>query len=374
MGPATAEQTADRLSVAPAGVLRRCRRTDRREPISTHPAQLVFHGGDLAAATARFGTPEGGWLDLSTGINPCPYPPPPLPESAWTQLPQRDREEALLAAARAQYRVASMAGIVAGPGTQAIIQWLPRLLAPTEVLVHGPTYGEHAAAWRDAGHTLVQGGDAAGAVEVFVNPNNPDGRIWPRETLLAAAERCAAAGGYAVVDEAFADLHSDGGPDAGPELGLGPSADTEGLVVLRSFGKFFGLAGLRLGFAFGDPPLIDRLGRAMGPWAVSGPALEVATAALGDAAWIDDTRARLHTLRQRLDEVLGQWGLEVLGGTDLFRLIRRADAAALHAHLGANGILTRGFDYEPSWLRFGLPGDDTAFARLSAALATFEAT
>lgn len=333
----------------------------------------MFHGGDLAAATARFGAPAEGWLDLSTGINPRPYPVPALPESAWTHLPQRDREEALLAAARGQYRIAPAAGIVAGPGTQAIIQWLPRLVPPTTVLVHGPTYGEHAAAWQDAGHTLVQGGDAAVAVEVFVNPNNPDGRVWPRETLLAAAGRCAAAGGYVVVDEAFADLHPDGGPDAGPDLGMGPSTDTEGLIVLRSFGKFFGLPGLRLGFAFGDRPLTQRLGRAMGPWAVSGPALAVATAALGDAAWIDDTRARLHASRQRLDALLGQWDLEILGGTDLFRLVRHADAAALHAHLGANGIFTRIFDYEASWLRFGLPGDERAFARLSQALETFEA-
>jgi cobalamin biosynthetic protein CobC len=169
-----------------------------------------------------------------------------------------------------------------------------------------------------------------------------------------------------VVDEAFADLD--------PNLGLGPSAEMDGLVVLRSFGKFFGLAGLRIGFAFGDQALIERLGRAMGPWAVSGPALEVAEAALGDAAWIEGTRARLRSLRQTLDGVLGDAGLEILGGTELFRLIRCDDAPALHAHLGAQGILTRIFDYELSWMRFGLPGDDAAFARLTQALASFEAS
>jgi cobalamin biosynthetic protein CobC len=329
----------------------------------TPPTRPVSHGGDLAAATARFGEPREGWLDLSTGINPCPYPLPPLSEQAWTHLPQRDREAALLATARRAYRVAPTAGIVAGPGTQAIIQWLPRLLPPTRVQVHGPTYGEHAAAWWEAGHTVAPDDDAA-SVEVFVNPNNPDGRDWPHETLLAAAARCAAAGGFAVVDEAFADLD--------PDLGLGPSSGTDGLVVLRSFGKFFGLAGLRIGFAFGDPALIERLGRAVGPWAVSGPALEVAEAALSDTAWIEGTRARLRSLRQTLDGVLGDAGLEVLGGTDLFRLIRCDAAAALHAHLGARGILTRIFDYELSWMRFGLPGAEAAFARLTQALASFE--
>jgi cobalamin biosynthetic protein CobC len=362
MRPATAEQTADRLSIFAAGVLRRSRHSDRRQPILTPPTKPVSHGGDLAAATARFGEPREGWLDLSTGINPCPYPLPPLSESTWTRLPQRDRAAALLAAARRCYRVAPAAGLVAGPGTQAIIQWLPRLLPATRICVHGPTYGEHAAAWRDAGHAVAPDVEAAAAVEVFVNPNNPDGCVWPRDALLAAAARCAAAGGFAVVDEAFADLD--------PEAGLGPSSGTDGLMVLRSFGKFFGLAGLRIGFAFGDSTQIERLGRAMGPWAVSGPALEVAEAALSDTAWIEETRARLRSLRQRLDGVLGDAGLEILGGTDLFRLIRCDDAASLHAHLGARGILTRIFGDEPGWIRFGLPGDDTAFARLTQALAS----
>lgn len=331
----------------------------------TPPAEPEFHGGDLAGAAARFGEPAEGWLDLSTGINPCPYPLPALSESAWTRLPQHDRDAAVLAAARRCYRVAAAAGIVAGPGTQAIIQWLPRLLPHTRVRVHGPTYGEHAAAWRDAGHAIVPDDGAAAAVEVFVNPNNPDGCVCPREALLAAAARSAAAGGFAVIDEAFADLD--------PDAGLGPFGDATGLVVLRSFGKFFGLPGLRIGFAFGDPPLIARLGRAMGPWAVSGPALETAEVALGDTAWIEETRARLRSLREKLDDVLGEAGLEIVGGTDLFRLIRHAEAAALHAHLGANGILTRSFEYAPDWLRFGLPGDAAAFARLTRALAAFEA-
>jgi cobalamin biosynthesis protein CobC len=328
------------------------------------PREPVPHGGDLAAATARFGAPAGGWLDLSTGINPHPYPLPALAGNAWTRLPQRDREAALLAAARTYYRAAPGAAIVAGPGTQAIIQWLPRLLPPARFRVHGPTYGEHAAAWADAGHALVAADDASSAVEVFVNPNNPDGRIWPRDTLCAAAARCASAGGMTVIDEAFADLE--------PDSSLAPHADTPGLVILRSVGKFFGLPGLRIGFALGDSAVIERLRRAMGPWAVSGPALEVAAAALGDDAWIGETRARLRGLRERLDDVLSAAGLEIAGGTDLFRLVRSAEAAALHAHLGAEGILARDFDYAPDWLRFGLPGDEAAFARLARALASFE--
>ena len=336
------------------------------------PPIPVFHGGDLAAATVRFGVPADGWLDLSTGINPLAYPLPELPETAWTRLPQRDREEALIAAARRYYRVAPAAEIIPAPGTQSIIQWLPRLLAPTKVAVHGPTYGEHAAAWSDAGHTVVHVNcdgvaNAADArshtIAIFVNPNNPDGRLWPPERLHAAAERCAAAGGFAVIDEAFADLV--------PKASLAPQADAPGIVILRSVGKFFGLPGLRVGFALGSPALIGRLRRALGPWAVSGPAIEAAGLALEDDVWVAETRSQLTSLRTRLDDVLREAGLEVVGGTDLFRLIRNSTAAQLHVHLGAQGILTRIFDYDAEAIRVGLPGSDGEFIRLARALASF---
>lgn len=336
------------------------------------PVAPVFHGGDLAAATARFGAPTDGWLDLSTGINPLAYPLPQLSTTAWTRLPQRDREEALIAAARRYYQVAPHAEIVPAPGTQSIIQWLPRLLPPTTVAVHGPTYGEHAAAWADAGHMVIHvncDGEANAAesrphnVAIFVNPNNPDGRIRQPERLRAVAEHCAAAGGFAVIDEAFADLV--------PDASLAPQADAPGLVILRSVGKFFGLPGLRVGFALGSGALIDRLRRALGPWAVSGPALEAARVALKDDSWAAETRSRLVSLRTRLDGVLSEAGLEVVGGTDLFRLIRSAAATRLHAHLGAQGILTRTFDYDTEIIRIGLPGGDGDFARLTRALALF---
>lgn len=332
------------------------------------PPDPVLHGGDLAAATARFGAPAEGWLDLSTGINPLPYPLPDLPDEAWTRLPQHDREAALIAAARDCYGVAPEAAVVAAPGTQAIVQWLPRLAPPRRVVVHGPTYGEHAAAWSDAGHavtTVEAPGDAPPhEVAVFVSPNNPDGRVWPREALLAAAERCAGAGGFAVIDEAFADLV--------PDASLATQAAAPGLVILRSVGKFFGLAGLRVGFALGRHALLAPLRRAIGPWAVSGAALEIAGTALKDEAWMAQTRSRLSTLRSRLDAILEAAGLTVVGGTDLFRLAGSAEAARLHAHLGAHGILTRAFDHDDGVLRFGLPGDDADFARLERALALME--
>ncbi|GAA0586768.1 threonine-phosphate decarboxylase CobD [Caenispirillum bisanense] len=332
------------------------------------------HGGNLAAAAAAFGRPRDQWLDLSTGITPRPYPVPPLPAEAWTRLPEPADLARLLDAARSGYAVADTAAVVAAPGTQALIQWLPRLRRPGRVAVVGPTYGEHARAWAAVGHTVrdplpletVEAEAAAGRLEVavVVNPNNPDGRRLDPDRLLALAARLAGGGGWLVVDEAFADVT--------PELSLCPRAGGAGLVILRSPGKFHGLAGLRLGLCAGDAAVAEALTSALGPWAVSGPALAVGTAALADLAWAAAARHWLERQAAALDSVLTAAGLPVAGGTSLFRLVATPQAEAVFARLCRAGILTRPFAYAPTWLRLGLPGDDAGLSRLAAALGTGE--
>ncbi|MDJ0950293.1 MAG: threonine-phosphate decarboxylase CobD [Alphaproteobacteria bacterium] len=332
-------------------------------------ARRLRHGGDLAAASERFGRPAEGWLDLSTGINPNPYPLPKLDAAAWTRLPQADAEDRLLAAARAAYGAADRAAIVAAPGTQALIQWLPRLKAAGRVAVIGPTYGEHAAAWQAAGHAVAEisdlGGGGAADVCVVVNPNNPDGRVLEPDALLALAERLAAQGGLLVVDEAFADVL--------PEVSLAPHTGAPGLIILRSFGKFFGLPGLRLGFALGPANLIESLRQALGPWAVSSAALEVGAQALLDRDWTERTRIKINDLSLKTDFLLEEFLCPVVGSAGLYRLVETARAPALYDHLGRRGILTRPFDEQPAWLRIGLPEDEAALARLAAALRAFPA-
>jgi cobalamin biosynthetic protein CobC len=166
-----------------------------------------------------------------------------------------------------------------------------------------------------------------------------------------------------VVDEAFLDV-------------LPPSASVaseavRNVVVLRSFGKFFGLAGVRLGFALLDPQLAARLSASLGPWAVSGPALAIGATALTDGPWIERTRDGLKEATARLDALFGRVGLEVIGGTALFRLVRAQAATALFHHLGHDGILVRRFPDKPAWLRFGLPGNEAAWARLENSLSRF---
>jgi cobalamin biosynthetic protein CobC len=323
---------------------------------------VLDHGGALDRAIGRFGA-GADWLDLSTGINPWPYPIPALSAESWTRLPDHAALERLKQAARRCYGGSAAAPVVAGPGSQALIQTLPRLIAPTRVAILGPTYAEHARCWRLAGHEVSEVAEptASAPILVLVHPNNPDGRRFEPAFLTDLAAATAARGGLLVVDEAFADVD--------PTLSLVPRAGMDGLVVLRSFGKFFGLAGLRLGFGFGPAALIDRFDAALGPWAISGAALAIGTAALGDAAWIAETGKRLARAAADLSTLLASHGLEPVGGTDLYRLFRSDRATALYDALGRRHILVRNFAVRPDWLRFGLPPDADAMARLDIGLA-----
>lgn len=316
------------------------------------------HGGDLAAAMARSGGARADWLDLSTGINPDPWPVPDLPAHAWAALPGQPDMDALLAAARRAYGVHPDNGIVAAPGTQALIQQMPALSPALDARVVTPTYTEHAGVFRDAGQPVrevatLEDLDGA-ATAIVVNPNNPDGRHWSPDRVLAIRA------GLLVIDEAFCDVM--------PSLTCCGRALPERVVILRSFGKFFGLGGVRLGFAIAAPGTADRLRRRLGPWAVSGPALLIGAAALSDTDWMAATRAALKERSARLRTILVAAGLEIVGGTPLFTTARAEDAAALQQRLARHHVWSRTFDDRPDWIRFGLPADAAGLERLERAL------
>lgn len=317
------------------------------------------HGGNLDSAIARFGGRAEAWIDLSTGINRVPYPLPPLPAEAWTALPTKGAMAELAAAASKAYR--TEAAILPVAGAQAAIQMIPRLTAPGRARVLGPTYNEHAAALSAAGWQVDEVrdlGDLSGAdLAVVVNPNNPDGRRWPPAALLELAGKV----GRLVVDESFADPV--------PELSVAPAAGQGGLFVLRSFGKFYGLAGLRLGFILGAAGDIVALSEMAGPWPVSGAAIAVGRQALADDRWAQETTARLRAEAARLDGQAAAAGWTCIGGTALFRLYDTGDAAAAQARLARARIWSRIFPYAQGWLRLGLPGGEAEWDRLAAALA-----
>lgn len=295
------------------------------------------HGGGLDAARAQYG--DGDWLDLSTGINPYPYPLPDLPPQAWTALPDTAAQEALIQAARVFWQVPAHAMVLPAPGASALIARMPLIAPPGPVDIPGPTYNEHAAAFRAAGFTL----GPSTYTRVIVHPNNPDGRLWSRTETDCA---------LAVIDESFCDVT--------PFDTMSDMLDCKNVVVLKSFGKFWGLAGLRLGFAIGPQELLAPLAEALGPWPVSGPALAIGTAALRDTAWAHETRKRLRRGADRLDRVMAPHGT-LVGGTDLFRLYDVGDAAAFQQRLAEHHIWSRTFPYSDSWVRLGLPHVDRWF-------------
>ena len=318
------------------------------------------HGGDLGRAKRRYG--DGDWIDLSTGINPRAYPVGEVPAPFWERLPDAENVAALEGSARAAYAAGSDCKVVAVGGAQAAIQIVPRLAPPGRARVLAPTYNEHAAALREAGWTVedVSAPDAlAGAdLAVAVNPNNPDGRQHAPADLLALRGRV----GRLVVDESFAD------PE--PALSLAPhlGPETADVLLMRSFGKFYGLAGLRLGFALAGEALAARIAAMAGPWPVPGPAVAVGLKALADRDWQERTAARLVRDAARLDGITARAGWELVGGTPLFRTFAAHDAIAAQERLAAARIWTRAFPYSRRWLRLGLPGAEADWRRLEDAL------
>ncbi|HWJ71778.1 MAG TPA: threonine-phosphate decarboxylase CobD [Kaistia sp.] len=320
------------------------------------------HGGGLAAAAARYGIAIEEWLDLSTGINPLPYPVEPLEPSTATRLPDPAALAGLIQTARTAYAVGAAAYIVPVPGSDLGLRLLPLLVPTARVAILAPSYSGHAEAWSMAGHQVVAAEHleaAAGAdVVVLANPNNPDGRRHDPAALRAAATALPPHG-LLIVDEAFGDLE--------PRLSLAGTLDDPRLVVLRSFGKFYGLAGLRLGFVLGAGTVVRRLEGIVGDWPLSGATIAIGTAALADLGWQAAARQRLAERRATLDALLARHGLSVAGGTDLFRLVRVDDSATLHQELARLGIWTRIFAELPGAIRFGLPPDGD-FERLDEAL------
>ena len=326
----------------------------------------ILHGGGVTRAQAIFGGAWEDWLDLSTGLNPVPVTLPQIDLATWQRLPDaRDVDAAAQAAA--MFYGAQADRVLPVPGLQSVIQLLPRLAEPSRrVAIMGPTYGEYARVFAQEGfaldliHELDEITSAHGAV-ILVNPNNPTGRILSTPVLSGLLAKLQAQGTWLIVDEAFCDPT--------PELSLASLAGEPHLLVLRSFGKFFGLAGARLGFALGDVMVLAKINSWLGPWSVSGPALRIAADVLSrdPAPMIEALRKRRAALQLCLENVR----LKVIGGTDFFALVEHQQAFALHEHLARRQILTRVFDYHPHWMRIGLAAHESQDARLFAALQSF---
>jgi cobalamin biosynthetic protein CobC len=327
---------------------------------------LLEHGGKILAASRKYGIAPEHWLDLSTGVSPFSYPVKDIPQSAWHYLPQTD--DGLEDAAKNYYQCEQL---LATAGSQPIIQTLPKLRQTSRVVILQNTYREHPYAWNREGHILVQVSgehiedhlDSADVV-VLCNPNNPSGEKFSTQKLLHWADMLAQRGGWLVVDEAFADTN--------PEISLARYGGRPGLVVLRSVGKFFGLAGARVGFLIAPPELLMVMAESLGPWTVAGASRSVLKQALMDSDWQKEATAQLKASTNVLKTVLQQNALEPTGSTDFFHWVKTPAAQQIHELLAAKAILTRFFE-APASIRFGLPPNQKALERLQNALANLPA-
>ena len=324
----------------------------------------LVHGGSLDKMRAAFPNASGPWIDLSTGINPWPYPVPDVSPDTLNALPTRDAYQQCRAA------MASVIGVPAdtlalAPGSELLIRMLPQIISPKRVAVLTPTYGDHAQVWRTAGCDVLETtsplslSSDVDAVAIC-NPNNPDGRLFQPDELEAARAKLAERGGWLIVDEAYTDL--------APELSLARHAGAPGLIVLRSFGKFYGLAGLRLGAIIASEDILRPISNLLGVWPVSGLALDIGKRAYQDTSWQVSTRARLDDARRRLDEILVGTGIKEVHGTNLFRFVECEDAHLIWRRLAERGIYVRRFSWSNQHLRFGLIANEAAETRLLEAL------
>ena len=325
---------------------------------------MLEHGGKLIQAARQYNIPLKDWLDLSTGINPNPWPVNMVPVDAWSRLP--DENDGLIKAARNYYGGEQLLAVA---GSQAAIQALPRLRqASSRIAILNPAYAEHAHAWRNCGFTVT----ALSAKEIdqaidnhdvvlLINPNNPTGESFSIEQCLRWHKQLQQRGGWLIVDEAFIDNT--------PEHSLVAHAHQEGLIVLRSLGKFFGLAGARVGFVFAEQNCLTQLAELLGPWPISGPSRCIAKLALNDIAWQTNTRQQLKLQGLRLQQLLSENNLTPTGGSSLFQWVKTINATVIHEQLAQQGILTRLFE-QPASLRFGLPACEQQWSRLELALSS----
>ncbi|WP_428357514.1 threonine-phosphate decarboxylase CobD [Methyloprofundus sp.] len=322
---------------------------------------MLKHGGRLLEAAQQYQIPLPEWLDLSTGINPNGYPIPAIPDAVWQRLPEEQDE--LIASAQEYYQCQS---ILAVAGSQAAIQSLPLLRSPATVGIVTPSYAEHAYAWTKAGHTILP--IASNEIDqyinqldtlILVNPNNPTACTFTQQQCQAWLENLNQRQGWLIIDEAFIDCT--------PELSLSKLAPLKGLIILRSVGKFFGLAGLRAGFVLAEATVLNSLNELLGPWALSNPSRFVCARALQDKVWQTQTRQHTQQKSQRLNALLSKYQLEPTGSTQLFQWVQTEQAEQRHQQLANLAVFTRLFK-RPNSLRFGLPGNEPEWQHLESAL------
>ena len=324
----------------------------------------LLHGGAIDQMRIAYPNATEPWIDLSTGINPWPYPYAELSPPSLAHLPNKTMYNACRGAMAAALKVAPES-LLLSPGSELLIRMLPDIIHPRRIAILSPTYGDHAKAWKRTGAEIFFTSDPLSFCDhvdaiVLCHPNNPDGRIFDLSALEIARQRLAARGGWLIIDEAYADLV--------PDLSLAQRGGADGLIILRSFGKFFGLAGLRLGAMIAPVPILKTMAERLGAWPISGAALEIGAQAYADTVWQEQMRKRLSAASSAFDIALEATGLSCIGGTELFRFVETDNANEVFHRLATNGVYIRRFEGCETRLRIGLPESSMAQERLLSAL------
>ena len=342
----------------------------------------LTHGGQLQKVALQYNIAPNQWLDLSTGIAPFNYPIPKIPEKLYQALPQVSNELTVVA-----QRYYNADNLLVTNGSQAIIKLLPTLWR--EQNKHSRTaylpeqgYKEHALAWQMAGFSLCWYQDKLpelskienNAVLIVINPNNPTGQLYPKSVLLKYQKKLAENNGLLVIDEAFIDVIKNS------QSMTNTINNYKNTLVLRSFGKFFGLAGIRIGFLIADQTWLENFSENLGPWQVNSPAQFIAQQALADYNWHEQQKHKLNTLSNKLHSLLIEnippENMNKITGTDLFQTVyfkKGVDSISYAEHyyitLCQQGIYVRLTDDKQA-LRFGIAKEDQ-LERLTNALALF---
>jgi len=347
----------------------------------------IIHGGQLSKVAKQFGIPEQEWLDLSTGIAPFSYAIPAISEKIWQDLPTIS--PSLIRAAQ-QYYQAKFCWPVAG--SQQLIEKLPSLWNDKNSAIESGKkqhaylpkvgYKEHQRAWSLAGYQIHFYQDALpdniekNSIVVVINPNNPLTDTFSIQQLTQLKAHCQQQKALLIIDEAFADIfpsefsfvpHLTNYNENNNDSANDNENESDDLIVLRSFGKFFGLAGIRIGFACTTEIWRDIIKESIGPWSINGPALFIAEQALQDTQWQIEQSLRLEKYSKKLQELLKlHLPNASIKANALFITVFLDNAASVYEKLCQQGVYVRLTD-EQNALRFGV-GNDQQLLHLTGVL------
>ena len=334
----------------------------------THNKVDIFlddkHGGDLSDAV-RVNRKIKKWIDLSTGINPNAYNDFNIDKTVYSHLPSGNQLAELMSIARGYYNLNQEIKICAYQGAQGVINILPNIVNKNihdTIQILTPTYTEHYRVWNDHGFKIRLVTNIENELDpsipfVLVNPNNPDGKLFQPKYLEELWERIRKAGGFLILDESFMD--------GTPDMSFRFDNCRDNVIVIRSFGKFFGLPGLRLGFVYGDNHYINKVSSLVGPWPISSSSLLIARKAMLDTVWISATITDLKMKSTALSNFLHDQKLKTVGDCYFFKTIELDNASQMHKALANHGIWTRIFNYNQKWLRMGLTKNKFEFEYLA---------